>query len=310
MMAGIAMKLIGDKDYISQAFISRSAATWNNSDHKSAQKYDAKNSCLQYRRSQSEKNRYFKTSDFMDTPYYRALVQPFKSNVQKTNLADSQAPRHFLTIDLCPSTAEFEYAFFEALIGRAHVEKRAIPITICISGLWIVKYEDALAWLKQQQEDGHLQITWINHSLSHPYYSDLADQDNFLNHRMDLFEDEVLQTEIMMLQRGLLFAPCFRFPGLILSPHTLQKLKDYGLVELGTNAWLAKGDEIQDGSVILVHGNGNEQPGVLNRLIQHLPSLNLRPLTYVPYRRRFKPMTPTRDVGNVFMINQHFRTIV
>jgi len=37
---------------------------------------------------------------------------------------------------------------------------------------------------------------------------------------------------------------------------------DYGLIPLGTNAWLAKGEKPENGSVILIHGNKNEPYGI------------------------------------------------
>jgi hypothetical protein len=42
----------------------------------------------------------------------------------------------------------------------------------------------------------------------------------------------------------------------------LEKLKKLFLIPVGADAWLAKGAHPEKGSIILVHGNGNEPEGV------------------------------------------------
>ncbi|KJV97693.1 hypothetical protein RAMDARK_0198 [Rickettsia amblyommatis str. Darkwater] len=32
------------------------------------------------------------------------------------------------------------------------------------------KHTEEFLWLLKQQENGYLQITWVNHSFSHPYF--------------------------------------------------------------------------------------------------------------------------------------------
>ena len=54
-------------------------------------------------------------------------------------------------------------------------------------------------------------------------------------------------------------SPFFRFPGLVSDQTLIEKLKDFGFIPLGINAWLAKGEKVQDGSFILVQGNSNEK---------------------------------------------------
>lgn len=36
----------------------------------------------------------------------------------------------------------------------------------------------------------------------------------------------------------------------------------YGIIPLGSDAWLAKGQPANSGSIVLIHGNGNEPLGV------------------------------------------------
>jgi hypothetical protein len=42
----------------------------------------------------------------------------------------------------------------------------------------------------------------------------------------------------------------------------VYKITDYGLIPIGSDAWLAKGQHAQNGSIVLIHGNGNEPVGV------------------------------------------------
>ena len=73
-------------------------------------------------------------------------------------------------------------------------------------------------------------------------------------------------TEQILLECGQTLFVFFRFPGLISNPLLLKK---YGLIPLAADAWLAKNEPIRPGSVILVHGNGNEPLGI-KRLIPEL----------------------------------------
>ena len=73
---------------------------------------------------------------------------------------------------------------------------------------------------------------------------------------------EVLGTEIAMLQHGLLPSIFFRFPGLVSDSSIIQKITQFGLIPIGSDAWLAKGQAASSGSIVLIHGNGNEPIGV------------------------------------------------
>lgn len=107
-----------------------------------------------------------------------------------------------------------------------------------------------------------LRITWVNHSNTHPYDSKLPDNQNFLLLKGVDFTSEVLGTEKLLLSQGVIPSVFFRFPGLVSSDKQIQKLQSWGLIPLGTDAWLAKDQPIRSGSVILVHGNGNEPQGL------------------------------------------------
>ncbi len=61
---------------------------------------------------------------------------------------------------------------------------------------------------------------------------------------------------------GFIPSPFFRFPGLVSDRQLIENLRDLHLIPVGSNAWLAKGESPQMGSVILVHANGNEPDGI------------------------------------------------
>lgn len=42
----------------------------------------------------------------------------------------------------------------------------------------------------------------------------------------------------------------------------VEKIEAYGLIPVGSDAWLAKGQQPNAGSIVLIHGNGNEEIGV------------------------------------------------
>jgi hypothetical protein len=47
-------------------------------------------------------------------------------------------------------------------------------------------------------------------------------------------------------------------------------ITEYGLIPIGSDAWLAKGQPVHAGSIVLIHGNGNEPIGIEDflRLLQ------------------------------------------
>jgi hypothetical protein len=49
---------------------------------------------------------------------------------------------------------------------------------------------------------------------------------------------------------------------LVANEAALSITQELGLIPLGSNAWLNKGEKPQPGSIVLIHGNGNEPRGV------------------------------------------------
>ena len=137
-----------------------------------------------------------------------------------------------------------------------------------------------LTWLKEQVQDNHLAITWVNHSYDHPYTPNIPADYNFLLSPGVDFQAQVLRTEVALLERGLVPSPFFRFPGLVSNAEMVEQLRGLSLIPIGSDAWLAKGQRAREGSFILVHANGNEPLGVSRflRLRHRRPDVTLLPL--------------------------------
>lgn len=165
----------------------------------------------------------------------------------------------FLTIDLCPSSKSLDQSFFETLMVKT---AGAPAVNLAVSGRWIERHQNDFDWLLQQDRKGSLAIQWLNHSYRHPYIKGVADLRNFLLLPDVNFEEEVLTTEQILLSQGVVPTIYFRFPGLVASPALMKRISDFGLVAVGADAWLGKGEQPVGGSIILLHGNGNEPKGL------------------------------------------------
>lgn len=165
----------------------------------------------------------------------------------------------YLTVDLCPSHREFDQEIFD----NPQVNSRSrFPVAVAVSGGWIRHHERDLNWLKNEVLEAKLNIVWVNHSLTHPYAPHTPNIDNFLLTPGTDFSSEVLGEERLMIESGVTPSLFFRFPGLISSESLVRQLSQWGLLAVGSDAWLALGQKPKAGSVILIHGNGNEPPGV------------------------------------------------
>lgn len=167
----------------------------------------------------------------------------------------------FLTVDMCPSHKPFESRFFASL-ARARREGHAMPVAISISGYWALEHGAEFATLIGMQKRGELDIIWTNHSYTHRYIKGLADAQNFMLMAHTDFEREVLLTEQLLISKGLTPSVFFRFPGLVSDDYLLMEARRLSLLPLGADAWLAKGKHPKRGSIVLVHGNGNEPLGI------------------------------------------------
>ena len=226
---------------------------------------------------------YFTWQELENTPYISLLKHstspPYKFQNDGLKSSSSKLDGCFLTIDMCPSKNKFEESFFKKLINYGNIP---FEVGISISGLWLLKHPQEFAWLCQQNKEGKLKITWINHTFSHLYYKDLPLEKNFMRFSLldpedpshdslmqASFQEEEMLSEQLLVENDQLPSVFFRFPGLISNANLMSCLRILGLIPLGSEAWLAKGEEPKPGSIVLVHGNGNEKLGIVkvNKLL-------------------------------------------
>jgi len=196
--------------------------------------------------------------------------------------AASQVAGEFLTVDLCPSRRPFERELFQALAATG--KGAPVPVAVAVSGVWLASHPEELSYLRGESAAGRLAITWMNHSYHHVYEPRAPLARNFLLTPGTDFSGEVLELEQLLLSRGMVPSPFFRFPGLVSDAATVRRLRELSLIPVGSDAWLAKGETPRKGSFILVHGNGNEPKGV--KLL--LPMLRSGELQLLPLPEAFE----------------------
>ncbi|WP_236018884.1 polysaccharide deacetylase family protein [Geomonas propionica] len=207
----------------------------------------------------------------------RYTASPYRLQNGGATRADSGADGFFLTVDLCPSKRPFERELFET--AEAFAREKVVPVAVMVSGLWLESHPEEVAYLKGEIAAGRLAVTWVNHSWHHHYDPKAPLAANFLLAPGTDLRAEVLQVEQELLSRGLVPSPFFRFPGLVSDGAAMNLLAELSLVPIGADAWLAKGEQPQPGSFILVHGNGNEPKGIKLALpLLKGPGVHLMPL--------------------------------
>jgi peptidoglycan/xylan/chitin deacetylase (PgdA/CDA1 family) len=223
-------------------------------------------------------------SPCQDSNYTRLLSRAASAPYPLTNdgITCQSGKGIAVTTDLCPSSKKgFEKHLYETLI--AHFKNPA-PVTLFISGKWIRRHLAALRQFRQWEQQGKLAITWGNHTYAHPYHPGKPNRATFaLTPGYDLRSD-TLRLEKQLIEQGITPSVFFRFPGLVSNLEAIQTIHNLGLIPIGTDAWIAKGQTPHEGSIILLHGNRNEPKGVkvFLEMIEH---------------KRIKHITPLHCVG-------------
>jgi len=167
-----------------------------------------------------------------------------------------------LTADLCPTKHALDRSFFMKLVETFGDAQRPIPIALSITGKWMENHARDLLWLKELEKNGYFSFTWINHTYNHRVAKDVPLRQNFILEKGTDLDSEVLKTEKKMIENNMTPSVFFRFPGLVSDSLVFTKITGYGLIPVGTDAWLAKNEKPSDGSIVLVHANGNEPYGI------------------------------------------------
>jgi hypothetical protein len=200
------------------------------------------------------------------TPFGRAMADSERTvgARQDAGIVHALPPGNgvVLTIDLCPSTLPLDRRLFTNVLSNFLPEEKPVPLGIAITGRWMQEHPTDLAWLRELEGQGEIAVTWINHSFNHRYRRELPLSGNFLLEPGTDLDFEVLATEEAMIDNGLCPSAFFRFPGLVSNAKLLRRVMAYGLIPVGSDAWLAKNQAPSLGSIVLVHGNGNEPIGI------------------------------------------------
>lgn len=214
-------------------------------------------------------------SDYANTPYIKALTYAKKKSfaLQDAGIIHGWPVEKGinLTVDLCPSHKPLDRTIFTSLISEFGKIEKPVPIALSITGRFMLDHTNDMEWLNSLEAKGDIDITWINHTYNHYYEPKMPLTENFLLKPGTNIDFEVLQTEIALLERQLLPSVFFRFPGLVSDNSVSSNIINYGLIPIGSDAWLAKGQKANAGSIVLIHGNGNEPVGV-NDFIKLLQS--------------------------------------
>ncbi len=203
---------------------------------------------------------------YTTTPYVKALTAAESRSfaLQDAGIVHGYPKEHgiTLTVDLCPSHKPLDRVVFTALIAEFAKIEKPVPVALSLSGRFMLTHLEDLHWLKSLEAEGYLKITWVNHTYNHHYEPQVPLQENFLLKPGTDINFEVLETEIAMITQGLCPSVFFRFPGLVSDNAIVSKITGFGLIPIGSDAWLAKGQQSAPGSIVLIHGNGNEPVGV------------------------------------------------
>ncbi|HEX3006906.1 MAG TPA: hypothetical protein VHO90_04760, partial [Bacteroidales bacterium] len=151
---------------------------------------------------------------------------------------------------------------FSSIVEAFKKFKEPQPIGISITGKFLKSHPKDIKWLIDLTKSGLIEIVWINHTYNHTYNHKLPIQENFLLEPGTDLDSEILLLEKSLLEKEILFSAFFRFPGLVSDSKLVDRLTDYGLIPIGSDAWLAKGQMAKNGDIVLIHGNGNEPLGV------------------------------------------------
>lgn len=209
---------------------------------------------------------HFNEKIYSESQYGQLLNQSMAlpSTLQNDGITSGASTQKMVavTIDMCPSKKGISQKVYDKLLSIAKSSGTTVPVGIAMTKKWMNKYPNHFEWIKKQHLEKKLDILWINHSANHFYDKNLPLEKNFLLSQNTQFDHEVLETEIALISAGVTPSIFFRFPGLVSSQKLIEQLVDWGLVTLGSNAWIALGNKPKStNSIILIHGNQNEPKG-------------------------------------------------
>ncbi len=199
-----------------------------------------------------------------DSALEKTTASPFPLHADGLKHELGKDRQVFLTIDLCPSHLPMDIELFRKIQKEQSAgSAKPVPVSISMSGSWLRHHDDDFQKLLKLQRENQIDITWVNHSFTHPYVKGISNDHNFLLTDGINLADEVFLNEKLFLKNGIIPSVFFRFPGLVSNQDDIQTLRRWGLIPLAADAWLANGEVAAIGSIILVHANGNEPQGLI-----------------------------------------------
>jgi hypothetical protein len=199
-----------------------------------------------------------------DSPYYKWIEKSRSFNQCCHNAGIRNTENNegmVISIDLCPSQKVLEYKMIDFFVDSLKKSDVSFPLSICISGKWIQYHKKELDYIKSLEDSARLNICWINHSLNHNYSKGVELKANFMLSAGTNYKSEIIDNELIMIRNGLIPSCFLRFPGLVSDESLYSYVISLGLLPIGSDAWLANKVKPKEGSIILLHGNGNEPYG-------------------------------------------------
>jgi len=141
-------------------------------------------------------------------------------------------------------------------------EEKPVPVAVAVTGVWMDSHDPDLKFLQKLEKSGDISVTWINHTYHHRWRKSQPLKENYLLEKGTDVSGEILKTEAAMIERGLTPSIFFRFPGLVSSRELVLTVESFGLIPVGSDAWLGKNQWPKEGSIVLIHANGNEPFGI------------------------------------------------
>ena len=177
----------------------------------------------------------------------------------------SDLPRTLsMTVDLCWSLRPYERDFFRFVPRVAKLNGDA-SITLFVTGRWLEQHPDEMERLIDLSREPGVNVTWGLHSWVHPK------QRPFMNdYPPQAVRDDNLRVEAELLRWGIVPSIFYRFPGLVHDEPRLRAILDLDLISVDCDSWVASMRRGRpphhllpsDGSILLIHGNGNEAVGI------------------------------------------------
>jgi soluble lytic murein transglycosylase-like protein/TolA-binding protein/peptidoglycan/xylan/chitin deacetylase (PgdA/CDA1 family) len=209
----------------------------------------------------------FVGADLEHTPWQQRrgwFEREGQSGLGLANGDRSTLPRSIsVTLDFCWSTHRFESRFLTNLPAMGK-KLGAAPVTLFICGRWMDQHPTEMQSLLDLERQKGAELCWGLHSWVHPI------SNGFMNRLSpDAVREDTLRLERALLEWGVIPTVYYRFPALIHDPPRVAAILDLDLLPIDCDAWIAVqgtpqpfGHPTQDGSIVLLHGNGNEPVGI------------------------------------------------